>query len=63
MQLAGCNPMKMFLVSYEEILNDVTKYKDVRPKKGVKSRGVRNRLFWTPAPVLTNQTPDPAPGQ
>ena len=29
------------------------------------SRGVRSRLFWTPAPapVLTNQTPDPAPGQ
>ena len=26
-------------------------------------RGVRSRLFWTPAPVLTNQTPDPAPGQ
>ena len=24
-------------------------------------RGVRSRLFWTPAPVLTNQTPDPAP--
>ena len=27
------------------------------------ARGVRSRLFWTPAPVLTNQTPDPAPGQ
>ena len=26
-------------------------------------RGVRSQLFWTPAPVLTNQTPDPAPGQ
>ena len=27
------------------------------------TRGVRSRLFWTPAPVLTNQTLDPAPGQ
>ena len=26
-------------------------------------RGVRGCLFWTPAPVLTNQIPDPAPGQ
>ena len=26
MHLAGCFPMKMFLVSYEEILNDVTCY-------------------------------------
>ena len=25
------------------------------------TRGVRSRLFWTPAPVLTSQTP--APGQ
>ena len=25
------------------------------------TRGVR--LFWTPAPVLTNQAPDPTPGQ
>ena len=27
----------------------------------ISGRGVRSRLFWTPAPVLTNQTPDPAP--
>ena len=28
-------------------------------KMTVHTRGVRSRLFWTPAPVLTNQTPDP----
>ena len=27
------------------------------------ARGVRSRFFYTTAPVLTNQTPDPAPGQ
>ena len=26
-------------------------------------RGVRSHLFWTPAPVLANQTSVPAPGQ
>ena len=30
---------------------------------GTCTREVRSRFFWTPAPVLTNQTPDPAPGQ
>ena len=33
----------------------------VKTVSPVKTRGVRSRLFWTPAPVLTNQTPDPAP--
>ena len=32
MHLAGCIPMKMFLVSYEEILNDVTSIRCVWSK-------------------------------
>ena len=58
---------EQFISVFTQVVNKHARLQQMMRKEHnlankISSIGVRSRLFWTPAPVLTNQTPDPAPG-